>query len=94
MNYDKYLEDSREAYEAKGDLPTKVWMVVLDGDEVCIEDDDYPTVSIYFMAESDSIKLGKSLHKKVEIGWIWDRDICQDWRKYFNVIESYGKENN
>jgi len=76
-----YLENERELVESTGDLPYKVWMIVdFDHSEV-FSSADYDEAEEFW---NNTYAAGEG-----HFGWIWNTDICADFMKWFNVVETY-----
>ena len=90
MNYDESI--LQEQY-SRDDTPVegleKVWMVVYDRGNWCLEFSAYSNGKIFFDKEKLFGEISP-IYSNIELGWIYSRDICEDYYKHFNVVESYG----
>lgn len=89
MSYDKYLEDQREWFEDRGEAD-KVFLIIKDESEVV-----FSAVDSLSVAEKEMQKLKTASDPiKLELGWIWETEMCSDFDyvyRLMNIIESYGE---
>lgn len=86
MNLDEYYLNEAYNHEDSKEYSDKVWLVVFDkGEESVNFGRDYNAAERYYTEEVIIMPLPRP--QVVEIGWIYETNLCSDYYKYFNPVK-------
>lgn len=91
MNYDEYLSQEQYKHDSEKNYQErhKVYLVVIDQEEIVCEDTEEWEAILSFTTEVNCVKDGICEASKIERGWIWNTDLNSDFYKHFNTTETW-----